>query len=293
MNEQNFVYFNNADNANPFELLTRLSEEIKQQERLLDDKERVLFQDFLLQEMADTIRKHIIDAEGWVERINAVLASTAFIGEHYQLKWVANGEDQARLGSYLAQYHTLLRRQAQTLKKEEVDALVHAFRQEVTALRANLQGTTSLPFAEALTHIFDYRTWFRFEIYVISTDGQQRQHLSNRLLKKRSGAEQYVALYVPFFAALSALYESAGKGAPRLIALDEAFDKVSVANTRLLLKFLTSQQFQWIMTGPRVTGEGTEIPACVRYLMLHKKGSELATGFASFWSTVQPATTEE
>jgi hypothetical protein len=41
------------------------------------------------------------------------------------------------------------------------------------------------------------------------------------------------------------------------------------------------------MTGPRVSGEGTEIPACARYVMLHHKGSELATGFPSFWNGEQ------
>ncbi len=288
IDEQNFIHFINADNANAFELLTRLAEEIKQQERLLEDKERVLFQDFLLKEMADTVRKHIVDAEGWVDKINTVLNNTSFIEEHYHLRWVTKEQDQTQPGSYLAQYHKLLRRQAQTFQQEEIDALVYAFRQEIAILRANQQEATGIPFAEALAQVFDYRSWFRFEIYVTTPDGQP-QHLSDRLLKKRSGAEQYVALYVPFFAALSALYESAGKGAPRLIALDEAFDKVSVGNTQRLLKFLDVQEFQWIMTGPRITGEGTELPACVRYLMLHQKGTELATGFASFWSNTQPS----
>ncbi len=278
--EEGLVHFRNMDQATPFELLGRLGEEINQQERLLDEKERELFKDFLLKEMADTVRKHILDAEAWVDRINKVLKGTLFIDERYSLKWVIKEYDQGQQGQpgrYLAQHHALLRRQAQTFKDEEIATLVRAFRQEIDSARAN-QEATGTPFVDMLGLIFDYRTWFRFEIYAGD------QHLSDRLLKKRSGAEQYVALYVPFFAALSALYESAGEGAPRLIALDEAFDKVSIENTRRLLNFLASQQFQWIMTGPRVTGEGTEIPACVRYLMLHQKGSELATGFPSFWS---------
>jgi len=284
---QGTVRFMNADNATPFELLTRLAEEISQQERLLDERERTLFQNFLLQEMADTIRKHIMDAEDWVYKMNSVLGHTAFVGEHYHLSWVAREREQIRSGGHLAQHYQLLRRQAQTLKEEEVEALVNAFRQEIANLRAEQQAgqntNNALPFAEALARIFDYRDWFRFEIYVSRTDGT-RQHLTERYFKQRSGAEQYIALYVPFFAALSALYESAGKGAPKLIALDEAFDKVSLSNTQLLLSFLTSQQFQWIMTGPRVSGEGTNIPACARYVMLHNKGTELATGFPSFWS---------
>ncbi|GCE10820.1 SbcC/MukB-like Walker B domain-containing protein [Tengunoibacter tsumagoiensis] len=283
---QGTVRFLNAENATPFELLTRLAEEISQQEKLLDERERTLFQHFLLKEMADTIRKHIVDAESWVSRMNTVLSHTAFVEEHYRLNWVLKEPDQVQAGGQLAQFYHLLRRPAQSLKEDEVEALVNAFRQEIVSLRANQQSTNALPFTEALAQIFDYRDWFRFEVYVSRPDGS-RQHLTERFFKQRSGAEQYIALYVPFFAALSALYESAGKGAPRLIALDEAFDKVSLNNTQRLLKFLASQHFQWIMSGPRVSGEGTEIPASVRYVMLHQKGTELATGFPSFWSTDQ------
>jgi uncharacterized protein YPO0396 len=103
----------------------------------------------------------------------------------------------------------------------------------------------------------------------------------------RSGAEQLFALYVPLFAALSALYNSAAPGAPRLLALDEAFDKVSSANTQRILEFLIAQDFQWIMTGPQVSGAGTRVPASARYLMIHEKGSPAATASASFWSDQQ------
>jgi uncharacterized protein YPO0396 len=205
----------------------------------LEVRERELFQNFLLEEMADTVGRHITDAEAWVERMNAVLGQSPLVGEYYSLKWVYKQQDRDHPGNALAQYHDLLRRQAQTFKQEEIDALVYAFRQEINALRAQQQSASDATFAEALAQIFDYRNWFQFEMYITRDDGT-KLHLTNRFFKKGSGAEQYVTLYVPFFAALSALYESAGKGAPRLIALDEAFDKVSVENTRKLLKFLSS-----------------------------------------------------
>ncbi len=217
-----------------------------------------------------------------------VLSQTAFVGEYYHLKWVPRKQERGQTINLLAQYHEILRRQAQTFKQEEIDALVHAFRQEINALGSRPTGSTT--FTEALSHILDYRTWFQFELY-ITRENQPPQHLTNRFFKKGSGAEQFAMLYIPFFAALSALYESAGAGAPRLIALDEAFEKVSQENTRNLLKFLVSQQFQWIMSGPRVTGEGAAIPACVKYTMFCQKEKELAAGFPSFWSTALPSET--
>jgi hypothetical protein len=284
VDEQGIIRFLNAERATPYELLARLGTEIEHHEKLLEARERELFQNFLLEEMADIIGKHITEAEQWVDRMNTVLSQTAFVGEYYHLRWTPKQRDQTQPGSHLGQFHDLLRKHPQAFKQEEVDALIHAFRQEISVLRTLQQAMTDASFAEALARIFDYRSWFQFEIFIRRADGSH-QHLTNRFFKKGSGAEQYVTLYIPFFAALSALYESAGKGAPRLIALDEAFDKVSVENTRKLLKFLASQQFQWIMAGPRVTGEGAEIPACVKYTMFCQKEQEVATGFPSFWCT--------
>lgn len=138
-------------------------------------------------------------------------------------------------------------------------------------------------FMEALEQVFDYREWFHFDVLVTPIGGQ-RQRLTDRMAGTRSGAEQLFALYVPLFAALAALYRTAAPGAPRLLALDEAFDKVSVANTQRIMEFLVSQDFQWIMTGPQISGTGAKIPACSRYLMIHEKGSPVATASASFWS---------
>src|SRR5258708_3649391 len=284
--EQGIVRFQNADRSNAAELLNRLGEEISHQKQLLGARERELFQNFLLEEMADSIGKHITDAEDWVRRMNKVLSQTAFVGTYYHLRWTPRKEEQtqARPGNRLAQYHDLLRRQAQTFKQEEIDQLVHAFRQEISTLRTQPQTTNAANFSEALAHIFDYRNWFQFEIYILRADGSSL-HLTNRFFKKRTCPDQYVTLYIPFFAALSALYERAGQGAPRMIALDEAFDKVSIENTHQLLKFLAQQQFQCIITGPRVTGEVAKIPACVKYTMFCDKDRELAAGFPSFWSS--------
>jgi uncharacterized protein YPO0396 len=288
LDQSGIIRFLNAGRANALELLNRLGEELQQQASLLGERERELFQNFLLEEMADTVGKHIAEAEQWVARMNAVLSQTAFVGEYYHLTWAPRKQEQQERGQVanrLAQYHEILRRQAQSFKQEEIEALVYAFRQEINALGSQSVGSTT--FTEALTRILDYRTWFQFELYITRED-RPPQHLTNRFFKKGSGAEQFAMLYIPFFAALSALYESAGAGAPRLIALDEAFEKVSQENTRNLLKFLVSQQFQWIMSGPRVSGEGAAIPACVKYTMFCQKERELAAGFPSFWSAARP-----
>jgi len=209
------------------------------------------------------------------------------IGEHYSLQWKAPAEyDMTKLGSHLAQHYRLLRKPAQSLTTEETETLMNAFRREIEAVRLRQQENPDTNFMEALEQVFDYREWFHFDVWVTPIGGQ-RQRLTDRVAGTRSGAEQLFALYVPLFAALGALYRSAAPGAPRLLALDEAFDKVSAANTQRIMEFLVSQDFQWIMTGPQVSGTGSKIPASARYLMIHEKGSPVATASASFWSDNQ------
>ncbi len=287
MNDQGQVIFLNENRSRPIELLTLLGERIELQRTLLDEEERQLFEDFLLQEIAEAIRTQILEAEEWVQQINGVLGNLPMIGEHYALQWKPPAEyDMTRLGSHLAQHYRLLRKPAQTLTTEETETLMGAFRREIEAVRLRQQESPDTNFLEALEQVFDYREWFHFDVWVTPIGGQ-RQRLTDRIAGTRSGAEQLFALYVPLFAALGALYRSAAHGAPRLLALDEAFDKVSAANTQRIMQFLVSQDFQWIMTGPQVSGAGSKIPASARYLMIHEKGSPFATASASFWSDNQ------
>src|SRR2546421_712254 len=284
LDDQGMVLFLNENKCRAVELLELLSERIEMQKTLLNQEETKLFEDFLLHEIAEAIRTSIFEAEEWVQHINKVLSGLPMIGEHYALQWKPPAEyDLAKLGSHLAQHYKLLRKPTQALTAEETETLMSAFRQEIDAVRLRQQEQADINFMDALEQVFDYREWFHFDV-LVTAPGGQRQRLTDRVAGTRSGAEQLFALYVPLFAALGALYQSAAKGAPRLLALDEAFDKVSVANTQRIMEFLVSQDFQWIMTGPQISGTGAKIAACARYLMIHEKGSPIATASATFWS---------
>ncbi|GER86493.1 TIGR02680 family protein [Dictyobacter vulcani] len=290
LDDQGQISFLNENRGRPVELLELLGERIEIHRTLLGAEERQLFEDFLLQEIAEAIRTQILEAEEWVQEINHVLSRLPMIGEHYSLQWKPPAEyDMTKLGSHLAQHYRLLRKPAQALTSEETETLMSAFRREIEAVRLRQQDSPDMNFIEALEQVFDYREWFHFDVWVTQVGGQ-RQRLTDRIAGTRSGAEQLFALYVPLFAALGALYRNAAHGAPRLLALDEAFDKVSAANTQRIMEFLISQDFQWIMTGPQVSGSGSKMAASGRYLMIHEKGSPVATASASFWSDQQKVT---
>ena len=137
---------------------------------------------------------------------------------------------------------------------------------------------------ETLEQVFDYREWFHFDVLVAPVGGQWHR-LTDRMAGTRSGAEQLFALYVPLFAALAALYRSAAPGAPRLLALDEAFDKVSVANTQRIVKVFLARfpmDHDWT-TNQRHGSENTSV---CKIPYDSQKGWPTLTS-ASFWSDSQ------
>ncbi|MEI7555640.1 DUF2398 family protein [Candidatus Chlorohelix sp.] len=110
------------------------------------------------------------------------------------------------------------------------------------------------------------------------------QNLEEALQKLSEDQERRAASQSAFAFRLAALYDSAASpGCPRLLALDEAFDKASVANNQRIMEFLVLQGFQWIMTGPQVSGTGSGVPVSAEYQMMHEKGSLVATAVPFFW----------
>lgn len=276
-------------------LLNLLANRIELQRTLLVREETSLFEDFLLQEMAEAIRSHIIQASDWLDNINRVLNNLPMVGERYSLDWkpLDASEIAEGSGSHIARHHRLLSRPVQSLTPEERQLIQDALRLEIAGLRLRQKDEPGLSFMEALVQIFDYREWFRFGVF-ITPQGGNRIRLTDRNAGTRSGAEQLFALYVPLFAALAALYGSyAAPGSPRLLALDEAFDKSSLANTQKIMQFLVLQGFQWIMTGPQVSGMGSGVPVSAEYQMLHEKGTNVATSVPFYWIAGQSEATND
>src|SRR5215471_12247635 len=70
LDDQGYIRFLNENKSRPVELLEILSDHIEMQKTLLGQEERLLFEEFLLQEMAEAIRTAIFEAEEWVQQIN-------------------------------------------------------------------------------------------------------------------------------------------------------------------------------------------------------------------------------
>jgi hypothetical protein len=259
---------------------SELEEEIAGRRALITDEEEQLFTAFLLDGAAGQIGEAIRRAEAWVDGVNAVLARIPLVHERYVLELRPSSD----LSGPLARHHALFRLPPDRLSAEQRQTLLVALRE--AALEAQRRHEQDgVQFVDELERLLDYRAWLRLEVAVIGASGQ-RVVLTDRVARTRSGAEQMMAQYVPLFAALSALYDLAAPWAPRVLALDEAFDKASDESSQQMLRFLVGQGFQWLMTSPRLTGQGSAVPVYAEYLMVHERTSRKAYGIPFFAETV-------
>jgi hypothetical protein len=282
------ITFSQTNGRTPFELLSLLESNSKKLQELLKVEEIKLFEGFLLRRMTEVLHKYIREAKEWVNKVNEPLQKISTVQDRYELEWQAKPRpEEVKLGSYLAKQQKLFSKPPMKLTEEERELLKVAFKQEINAIWHNHdESSTGMNFEQRLQAIFDYRQWFQFRVYITPKGGQKVQ-LTNKVLGARSGAERLFALLVPLLAAVTALYNRAAKGAPRLLALDEAFDRADSDNMKQFIEYLAGQDFQWIMTGPQLNISGTQIPVSVRYLMLHEKGSMVATAVPKIWKSNQ------
>jgi len=249
------------------ELLRMIGEQIRENQLLLNAEEERLFKDYLCGAGLTAIHRSVQAAESLVGRINDILSRTPLGRERYELV-IDRRADRVDDAPPLARHYALLRKDPLVISDEERRVLFEAVRASVDDARRRAEEGEGA-FAEVLAAAFDYREWFSLALYVTHATGE-RQRISSRTARQRSGAQQLFALYVPLFAALAALYESAAPWAPRLFAMDEAFDKVSEDNVTILLRFLVDLDFQWIVASPRLSGAGREVlPACADWQLFH------------------------
>ncbi len=283
--KRHFITFSQANGTTPYALLSILETNSKKQQDLLRDEEGRLFESFLLNRMTEMLYKYIQKAKEWVDDINKPLSTVSTVGDRYELEWhIRTHLDANTLGKHLAKHYKLFSKPAMKLLEQERSLLKEAFSQEINTIWLSQGDTNGMNFEQRLQAIFDYRQWFQFKVYV-TPKGGQKQPLDNKLVGSHSGAERLFDLLIPLLAALSALYNSAADGAPRLLALDEAFDRASFKNMKLFIEYLAEQNFQWIMTGPQLNISGANVPVSIRYLMLHEKGKSAATAVPKIWQS--------
>ena len=249
------------------QILETLTAEIADREQILTVEERRVFNDALVEEIADHLRQRIHEVRGRVEQMNKVLErSPTAAGKKVQLEWQPLDDDQNTQRATLA----LLRRDVRHLGEDGRSDLVAFFRGRIeTARREHGTAGEPKPMADTLMGAFDYREWFAFRLHEQTDAGRIR--LTKRRHAVGSGGEQSVLIHLPLFAAAAALYGDTQ--APRLIMLDEALSGIDDETRERVLEATVAFDLDLVMTSHEMWGTYRSVPQLAIYQLHRENGS--------------------
>ncbi|WP_281890469.1 TIGR02680 family protein [Paenibacillus sp. YYML68] len=267
----------------PAALLAEMSDILTEQENLLSEKDRELFEEIILRSVGKSIRQRIQRAELWMKTMNRLMAERdTSSGLKLQLQWLpkaAQSESELNSDELVA----LLRKDAHLLHDDEVERLVGHFRSRVQWAK---QGAAEE--REALRkHIYDmldYRSWFQFSLRYKKGEETQYRELTDARFNVLSGGEKAMSMYIPLFAATYSRYADASPDAPKIISLDEAFAGVDDENIRDLFGLLTEMDFDYMMTSQVLWGCYDTVPKLGICEIYRPKDASYVTVFRYRWN---------
>lgn len=259
------------------QVLDTLAAEIADREQILTAEERRVFNDALVEEIADHLRQRIHEVRGRVERMNAVLRrGPTAAGKTVELEWRSREDDEGAQRAAVA----VLRRDVRLLQEQERADLVAFFRARIDAARQEhaAEGQPR-PMADTLIDAFDYRRWFAFLLHERS--GSNRQRLTRQRHAVGSGGEQSVLIHLPLFAAAAALYEDTP--GPRLIMLDEALSGIDEQTRERVLAATVAFELDVVMTSHELWGTYRSVPQLSIYQLHRENGTPGVHAIPFLW----------
>lgn len=237
---------------NIYSLSKALTDAIDENNQIISEQDRHLFEEILLKTVGAKIRERIESSRNWVKEINQIMkkmqeGSSLSFGLEWRSK-SAESMDELETKELVRIFQI----DASMVTKEDSDKLINHFRSKLKRLTE--MNNDSDTYSSVIFEVLDYRNWFEFKINYQRT-GDTRKELTDKVFSIFSGGEKAKTMYIPLFAAVYAKLMSAKKDAPRLIALDEAFAGVDDTNIREMFGILASLNLDYILTSQALWGD--------------------------------------
>jgi uncharacterized protein (TIGR02680 family) len=239
------------------EALAEIAAQVEARTALLGEDERKLIEEFLSGEAHDHLAARLREARRLVDRMNAALERRATAsGSQVRLSWEVDAEHAGArdaVALFLRAGHLLTEGNREALKR---------FLQERLDGARQTEGVR--PLQDRLIEALDYRPWHRFVVQH-REPGQAWVPLTRKAHAAGSGGKKAVMLHLPLFAAAAAFYDAAQPGAPRLIALDEAFAGIDRPMRGQLMGLLAEFDLDFVMTSYEEWGFYAELDGLSTY----------------------------
>ncbi|MCI9524997.1 MAG: TIGR02680 family protein [Erysipelotrichaceae bacterium] len=265
------------------ELVQHLQEDIDQQKLLLEESDRILIEDILVNTISKKIRNHIQSSQQWVNDMNKFMSSMdTSSGLKLKLQWKSRkAENEEELNS--EKLVALLMKDLRLLNDADKKRLSTHFRSKIQSAREKAQKEDSfLSFHTAMKEVMDYRNWFDFKI-LYEKPGEKRKEMTNNAFYAFSGGEKAMSMYIPLFSAVAAKFESADPKAPLIIALDEAFAGVDEKNIQNMFALIRNFHFDYIMNSQVLWGDYPTVPSLAIYELFRPENAKYVTVISYEW----------
>lgn len=270
--------------VNLYRLIEYIKEGIEENEKLLRESDRQMFEDILAKTVSKKIRARIYHSETWVKKMNELMESmNTSSGLSFSLSWRSkSAETEEQLDT--KELVKLLRKDGNLLNEDEIDNLSSHFRSKlVEARRETEEIGKSRTFHSIMKDVLDYRKWFEFRLYFKKTN-ENKKEMTNNAFDKFSGGEKAMAMYIPLFSAVYSKYEGARKDCPRIISLDEAFAGVDEKNIRDMFRLLNELELNFIVNSQILWGDYDTIPSLSICELIRPNNADFVTVLRYKWN---------
>ncbi len=267
-----------------YQLSKWIEQEIANNESLLDEADRELFEEIIMQTVGQKIRAKIYRAEEWVRNMNRLMAerdTTSGLTLHLQWK-PKPAETEDELGT--RELVDILKTDVSILSEEIFNQVTMHFRSQVQRAKTRLEEQDfRQSFHQTIQSVLDYRKWFEFKLFFQKT-GETRRELTNRAFDRLSGGEKAMAMYIPLFSSVYSRYQAARPDSPRLISLDEAFAGVDDSNIRDMFQLMEHLGFDYIINSQILWGDYDTVSQLSICELVRPKNADYVTVIRYLWN---------
>lgn len=269
--------------VSPYYVSTVLKKELEDQQGWLDEQDRQLYEDIIVNTVGTILRGRIQRAEKWVKQMDKIMADRDnSSGLIFSIAWKPlTAESEQELDTKdLVQ---LLQRNSKFLSEEDLNRITTHFQSRIAKAKELIQlrneGST---LHQVLKEVLDYRKWFTFVLSYRRVNEPKRE-LTNNAFFKFSGGEKAMAMYIPLFTAAYSRYKEAGEMAPFIISLDEAFAGVDENNIRDMFEVVEQLGFNYMMNSQALWGDYDTISSLSISELVRPKNADYVTVIRYEW----------
>ena len=265
------------------EMIKLMHDQIETNQHVLDEQDRMLFEEILIKSISRKISSKIYHSEKWVAEIDKLMSEmNTSSGLKFNLRWItknATSEDQLSTRELV----TILKGDQSILTKTQRERLIQHFRSKINESKNRLGTDDHRSFLAIMKDVLDYRKWFEFQLYY-TKPGDNKKELTNNAFFTFSGGEKAMAMYVPLFSAVYAKYQSGASDCPKVISLDEAFAGVDDKNIKDMFKLLVELDLGFIANSQVLFGDFETVPSLGIYELIRPENVTFVTLIRYLWN---------